>query len=1413
MLHSHLLSIVIILLLAFSVGESLPSTCRAAQPSLSDGQLLDEDLELQPGLVATYRSAAASVADPALVRIDAKPHFTLTAGSLHPRISPGAADIVWEGVILVRELDEVRFGAFLRGEVRMVIGGVTVFDARGESMTQWIQGDQPVSCEPGLYPIQIVFRSLADLPARLQIWWEGNTFSREILPAARLHHVAQASRDLVDAEERRESGRVAAQELGCARCHPAAFPALADALPGPALTNLPAKMQRGWLLRWLADPAQVREDARMPALFSNDRRGFVERSLISDFLLAGQQASPLDAPQLGSAETGRRTFVTLGCAACHLLPGEALPEQAADRISLADLANRTTHQHLVPFLREPHLRYPDGRMPNFRLSAEEATNLASYLLSPPPTSATESELPEPPRADEVARVLRELGAQDSEAAGKLLSEKKGCARCHPGLAPGRIAPVDIKPADGESYADRGCLSGKTLPRFDLSDNTRQSLMAFLAVAPQERHPAPFEARRQLLARRGCARCHQRDSQQRPAIEQAARTIWIKSKHFVYQRTPSLTGVLTKYRLDHLQSAIAAGVSGQRPKWYTYRMPAFGQDAAEIIQALAEDDGDHLASLQDATQPEIDPNVRDFGQLLVGFEGYSCVSCHVWKGDTLRVVEPSSAGPELTTVTKRIRREWFDRWLENPLRIHPQTPMPAVFRKGQPATINNVLNGDPQRQKDALWTYLSRGADAPDPRRKPAFALAAPLPGEPPQVAQIPLRTPDLGLVESISLWNDHHDLVLYDVGQLAVRNVYTGARIVCKDGYHAGRDGYYRDFNSLGTAVSSSPWAGFTLQLQGVHDPQDAQRSQFLGYDRLADGVRIRSRHQFQSATVNLSETLKIDRTHDRLTSRLRFTAIPAGSFLQLRTPLKSDSTAQSPIVSALQGGATRVPAGQDLVIRLDPTSPSRHVEVLTSYSLPPAEQPPVSSSGQGGEVVVATGDEFFEQDRSRLERPGYRAIRYPRPTTATGEDLVMPSALATHPKSGQLFVASSKFGELFRLEDPHDDGTAARFVDYTGGRFQDVFGMLHDGQALYLLHRRNLTKLRDTNDDGLADRFDRVARINQAIGEQYDWAYGLVRDRQGRFLLSLAPWGKTDQQGAGSVLRLPRPGDETFQEIAFGLRNPVGWSQGPEGDVFFTDNQGNWVETNKLCQLETGRFYGYVNSDQPQHSTKPRGSTAVWVPYEWAQSINGVTYDTTQGKFGPFAGQFFMAELMRGGAIIRASLEKVKGVYQGACFPFWGKGLMGPLALCFDPRGRLYVGSITEPAWMAQPDRGGLFRIDFTGQIPFELETIRVRPQGFRLKFTAPAAAARARETASYRIDQYRYEYSSAYGSPELDRAPLAVRAVRLSADGRTVDLDTGPLKRGHIYEIKVRGVLSLQGESLVHDTGVYTLNELPER
>jgi hypothetical protein len=449
----------------------------------------------------------------------------------------------------------------------------------------------------------------------------------------------------------------------------------------------------------------------------------------------------------------------------------------------------------------------------------------------------------------------------------------------------------------------------------------------------------------------------------------------------------------------------------------------------------------------------------------------------------------------------------------------------------------------------------------------------------------------------------------------------------------------------------------------------------------------------------------------------------------------------------------------------------------------------------------------FPDDPEGSLERPGYKAVIYPRLKTVSGEDRIMPGAVAVRAKDGAVFVASMKTGELFALRNP-DDAKNAKFELYGRGLYQDAYSMLAEEDGLYVLHRRNLTRIVERN--GVPDRFDRIFALPHGIADTYDMAYGLVREKDS-FVFSFAPHANRTLSGSGSVLRM-RPG-KSPEEIAFGMRNPLGWCAGPKGDIFFTDNQGDWVATNKLCHVSEGKFYGWPNPEQKQHITKPMGKTAVWVPYGWARSINGVAYDSTGGKFGPFAGQFFMAELMFGGAIIRANVEEVNGVYQGACFPFWEKGLLGPLCLAFDPRGKLYVGGITEPGWMAQPDRGAIFRIDYTGKVPFEMQSIHVKPRGFKIVFTSPVDAAKARDVVSYKLESYRYEYTGSYGSPELDRATVKIEKIEVAPDGKSVEIATAGLVKDRVYLVSVSGVRSAVGETPVHSTGAYTLNEIPAK
>src|SRR5438445_13264858 len=61
----------------------------------------------------------------------------------------------------------------------------------------------------------------------------------------------------------------------------------------------------------------------------------------------------------------------------------------------------------------------------------------------------------------------------------------------------------------------------------------------------------------------------------------------------------------------------------------------------------------------------------------------------------------------------------------------------------------------------------------------------------------------------------------------------------------------------------------------------------------------------------------------------------------------------------------------------------------------------------------------------------------------------------------------------------------------------------------------------------------------------------------------------------------------------------------------------------------------------------------AVYFPYpKMGQSASGIACDASGGKFGVFENQMFVGD-QASSFIMRISLEKVDGKYQGACIPF----------------------------------------------------------------------------------------------------------------------------------------------------------------
>src|SRR5207237_5546306 len=91
--------------------------------------------------------------------------------------------------------------------------------------------------------------------------------------------------------------------------------------------------------------------------------------------------------------------------------------------------------------------------------------------------------------------------------------------------------------------------------------------------------------------------------------------------------------------------------------------------------------------------------------------------------------------------------------------------------------------------------------------------------------------------------------------------------------------------------------------------------------------------------------------------------------------------------------------------------------------------------------------------------------------------------------------------------------------------------------------------------------------------------------------------------------------------------------------------------------------------------------------------SNSGVIEDVTGGKFGPFAGQFFVGDQGQS-KIMRISMEKVKGVWQGAAYAFREGFDSGIIRIGYGEDGRMLAGATARGWGSVGPKQQGLERL-----------------------------------------------------------------------------------------------------------------------
>lgn len=586
-----------------------------------------------------------------------------------PFLPSGPFTATWNGFVNSELRSEYSFHVEGAGEVQVEVNGTAVLEGKPGAAPL---SSPPVKLNKGANPFKVTFRSAPQGDSFIRLYWSNAETPRNPIPIAALSH--DAGEDLKKARAIQD-GRDLFVEGRCVRCHDVGagsrMPELS--MDAPAFSAIGARRGFQWMARWIADPQAQRPGTAMPKVFHGPEATANAEAVAAYLSSLGGEAP---AGKAGDAEVGKALYEKLLCSSCHNPPDST--EVVAGKVSQKQVKAKFKAGALAAFLEKPAAHFAWIRMPDFHLNAEEAANLAAYLVAH--ADADEGK----PAPDDAG--LREKGRK--------LVETTGCLNCH--ALEGAKSTLVARPLK-DLAPDRwnsGCLADSPAadakaPAYAFTAAQRDALRAFAKTDRESlrRHTSADFLNRQSEALH-CAECH--------------------GKHEGFPAWELLGG---KLKTEWAASFIGgANLPKPRP-WLEARMPAFGAYAGHLAAGLSTRHGQPVRSPGDT--PSVAADAETGRKLISANGGFSCISCHsVADFGATAVFE--APGINLAYSFARLQPEFFRRWIRSPLSVDPTTKMPVYFDEQGKSPLSEHYDGDGPKTIQALWEYIKLGKDMPKP---------------------------------------------------------------------------------------------------------------------------------------------------------------------------------------------------------------------------------------------------------------------------------------------------------------------------------------------------------------------------------------------------------------------------------------------------------------------------------------------------------------------------------------------------------------------------------------------------------------------------------------------------------------------------------------------------------------------------
>jgi mono/diheme cytochrome c family protein len=638
-----------------------------------------------------------------------------------PFLEPGSFTATFSGFVNLRLRGEFAFSVLGRGKVVVKIKGQPVLEAAGDDFGG--KASAVLKMEKGRNPIEVVYTSPEKGDAWVRVLWTSREFPPEPVQPTVLSHDS-GDKTLREAARLR-AGRELLTDLRCGQCHQSAKaqPAAEDA---PDLSDAGARLKQGWMAAWIAEPKKWRADASMPRVF-HSANGTEAADVAAYLATLGKPAAAGATIADDEAVTqGSQLFAGLGCIGCHTKPDAESADKEGVRVPLAFLNAKFQTGALKGWLLNPQAHYVWTRMPNFHLTEFEADRLVAYLNK------------------------NSRGGQGDEAKGdavkgRAIFASAGCANCHKMKdVPSALAAKSMADLRASSDWTKGCMAaeaGGSAPNFGLSAEQRGALMAYAAagVSSLNNEVLPELAERSIK-RLQCTACHSRDevedrwstvaeevadmappetnieSDQNSAEAAKGPRLFVPrglgklhaGDQIVIsgdQTRPALSWVGEKLRPEWAGRFIDGEMTYKPRYWMRARMPAFAGRGRAIAQGLALEHGFAAQSaLPLAKEAAAKSDLAAVGQKLVSRDGgFACITCHSIV-DTKAISPFEAPAPNFVHATTRLTHDYYLRWMRKPMRFQLGTKMPQFSEDGK-TTLKEILEGDADKQFEAIWNYL------------------------------------------------------------------------------------------------------------------------------------------------------------------------------------------------------------------------------------------------------------------------------------------------------------------------------------------------------------------------------------------------------------------------------------------------------------------------------------------------------------------------------------------------------------------------------------------------------------------------------------------------------------------------------------------------------------------------------------